>query len=69
MNLTNSIVSFLHTSKSYVLEKRLDALILSLELAEYVTVSNQELASFISSQLLQHSSDFFEAHGAQLTKL
>ena len=46
----------------------MEALLLSLELAEYVTVNNQELASFISSQLLAYSSDFFSSNESQLTK-
>ncbi len=67
--MSNSIVSFLHSSKSYPVDKRIEALLLSLELAEFVTHNNQELASFISSQLLAHSSDFFDSNETQLTKL
>ena len=35
------------------------ALLLSIELANYVTQDNLELAGFISSQLLAHSADYF----------
>jgi hypothetical protein len=67
--LTNSIVSFLHSVKSLPSEQRLAALLLSIELANYVTQDNLELAGFISSQLLAHSADFFQSNESQLTKL